>query len=94
MKHKSILCITCLWISLICHAQSSKLYTTDRELSSSLINKIYQDRNGMIWVATEDGLNRFDGAKFTTYKHEQGNTKSLSHNYIRTLFEDNQGHLL
>jgi len=47
----------------------------------------------MIWVATEDGLNRYDGAKFTTYKHEQGNVNSLSHNYVRALFEDNQGHL-
>lgn len=93
MKHKLILWITCLWISVFCHAQSGKLYTTDRELSSSLINEIYQDRNGMIWVATEDGLNRYDGAKFTTYKHEHGNVNSLSHNYVRSLFEDSQGHL-
>jgi len=47
----------------------------------------------MIWVATEDGLNRYDGAKFTTYKHEQGNVHSLSHNYVRSLFEDNLGNL-
>lgn len=93
MKYKSILCIICLWISIFCYAQSGKLYTTDRELSSSLINTIYQDRNGMIWVATEDGLNRYDGSKFTTYKHEQGNANSLSHNYVRALFEDNLGHL-
>lgn len=85
--------MTCLWICFFCHAQSDKLFTTDRELSSSLINTIYQDRNGMIWVATEDGLNRYDGAKFTSYKHEQGNIHSLSHNYVRALFEDNQGHL-
>lgn len=32
--------------------------------------QIYQDRNGMIWIATEDGLNRYDGAKFITYKHD------------------------
>lgn len=93
MKNRSILCITCLWIFIFCHAQSGKLFTTDNELSSSLINKIYQDRNGMIWVATEDGLNRFDGAKFTTYKHQQGNPNSLAHNYVRALFEDDQGHL-
>lgn len=47
----------------------------------------------MIWVATEDGLNRYDGAKFTTYKHEQGKAGSICHNYIRALFEDNQGNL-
>ena len=31
--------------ALLCHGQSYKFFTTDRELSSSLINKIYQDRN-------------------------------------------------
>lgn len=61
---------TISFLSLLCHGQSYKFFTTDRELSSSLINKIYQDRNGMIWIATEDGLNRYDGAKFITYKHD------------------------
>ena len=62
MKHTIL--ILFLFLSLLCHGQSYKFFTTDRELSSSLINKIYQDRNGMIWIATEDGLNRYDGAKF------------------------------
>lgn len=83
-----------LFLSLLCHGQSYKLFTTDRELSSSLINKIYQDRNGMIWIATEDGLNRYDGAKFITYKHEPGNEHSLCHNYVRTLYEDSKGQLI
>ena len=50
-------------------AQSHRLFTTDEELSSSLINFIYQDHNNMIWIATEDGLNRYDGVKFTVYRH-------------------------
>ena len=76
------------------HAQNSKLFTADRELSSSLINEIYQDRNGMIWVATEDGLNRYDGTKFSIYKHDANDDNSLAHNLVRYLFEDNKGHLL
>lgn len=83
-----------LFLSAVCYGQSYKLYTTDKELSSSLINKIYQDRNGMIWIATEDGLNRYDGAKFTIYKHEAENEHSLCHNYVRTLFEDSKGNLI
>ncbi len=69
MKHTIL--ILFLVLSLLCHGQSYKFFTTDRELSSSLINKIYQDRNGMIWIATEDGLNRYDGAKFVIYKHDR-----------------------
>ncbi|MDH6312105.1 signal transduction histidine kinase/ligand-binding sensor domain-containing protein/DNA-binding response OmpR family regulator [Parabacteroides sp. PFB2-10] len=83
-----------LIIPLWGHGQSAKLYTADRELSSSLINRVYQDRNGMIWVATEDGLNRYDGAKFTIYRHESGNVHSLMHNYVNFIAEDSKGHLV
>ena len=82
-----------MFLSLLCHGQSYKFFTTDRELSSSLINKIYQDRNGMIWIATEDGLNRYDGAKFVIYKHDPENEHSLCHNYVRALYEDSKGRL-
>lgn len=71
-----------------------RVFTTDNGLSSSLVNAIYQDRNGMVWIATEDGLNRFDGAKITVYKHNPDDEYSLCHNYVRTLAEDNDGNLL
>lgn len=90
---RNTLTVLLLFISLVCHGQSPKLFTTDRELSSSLINHIYQDRNGFIWIATEDGLNRYDGAKFTIYKHESNDEYSLAHSFIRTVFEDSKGHL-
>ena len=65
---------------------------SDKNLSSSLVNSIYQDRDGMIWISTENGLNRFDGTKVTIYKHEEGNEHSLAHNYVRYMFEDAEGH--
>ena len=68
------------------------MFTTDKELSSSMINKIYQDKDGIIWIATEDGLNRYDGAKFTVYRNEKNNPHSLLGNHVRTLFEDSRGH--
>lgn len=83
-----------LLFPITAYGQSSKLFTVDRELSSSLINKIFQDKNGMIWVATEDGLNRYDGTKFTVYKHNPEDGHSLCHNYVCTLKEDSRGHLL
>lgn len=83
-----------LLFPVIAYGQSSKLFTADRELSSSLINKIFQDKNGMIWIATEDGLNRYDGSKITVYKHTPEDENSLCHNYVNVLKEDSQGHLL
>ena len=93
MKLKTLLLIA-ITISCSCFGQSYKLFTTDQHLSSSLINNIYEDSKGMIWVATEDGLNRYDGAKFTIYKHDPNNENSLAHNYVCTLFEDSRGNLL
>ncbi len=94
MRRKSVLFLVLLFSIISLSAKNSKLFTADRELSSSLINKIYQDRNGMIWVATEDGLNRYDGTKFTIYKHESENENSLLHNLVRCLFEDDKGHFI
>ena len=68
-------------------AQTGTFYSTDRELSNSLINTIYQDKRNYIWVATEDGLNKFDGVKFTIYKNIKGNPKTLKNlvNFYITL---------
>lgn len=92
MKPKSLLFFLSVFISLVEYAQSGKLFSVDAELSSSIINNVYQDRNGLIWIATEDGLNRYDGSKFTIYKNDKHNPNSLLHNYTRTLFEDSKGH--
>ncbi len=73
--------------------QSGKLYSTDTELSSSMINQVFQDSRGLIWIATEDGLNRYDGAKFTKLKHREQDTTSLLNNYVRVIFENRESHL-
>ncbi len=91
MKRKSAICFLCLLLSVLCHGQKGKLFTVDNELSSSMINSIYQDKEGIIWIATEDGLNRYDGAKFSVYKHKSRDRHSLLNNYVRILFEDKKG---
>ncbi|MCH8318854.1 MAG: hypothetical protein IIA88_10240, partial [Bacteroidetes bacterium] len=69
------------------------------EISNSISNntvwKIIEDRTGNLWLATNDGLNKFDpeSEKFTIYKKIQGNIYSLSHNGVRTLYEDTKGNL-
>lgn len=70
------------------------MFTVDKDLSSSMLNKLYQDRDGIIWIATEDGLNRYDGAKFTVYRNEKDNPHSLLNDYVRTLYEDKKRALL
>ncbi|WP_304471655.1 hypothetical protein, partial [uncultured Muribaculum sp.] len=53
--------------------------------------KVCQDNNGMIWVATEDGLNRYDGSKFIVFRNIPGDSTSLASNLVNTINVDSKG---
>lgn len=72
-------------------AYTGHFMLTDKELSCCMINNIHQDRDGMIWISTENGLNRYDGTKVTVFSHIPGDSTSLAHNYVRYFFEDHAG---
>ncbi len=62
-------------------------YTIDQGLSQASINDIVLDNSGFLWIATQDGLNRFDGTSFLTFYHD--NTKEgLCGSFINTLLLD------
>jgi DNA-binding NtrC family response regulator/ligand-binding sensor domain-containing protein len=44
-----------------------------------------------MWFGTKDGLNKYDGYKFTVYKHDPGNLNSLSNNIVTTIYQDRSG---
>jgi signal transduction histidine kinase/ligand-binding sensor domain-containing protein len=67
--------------------------TMEDGLSSNRITTIFQDKDGFIWIGTEDGLNRFDGHTFKVYRNSRANKNSLSHNYVWSLDEDEHGSL-
>ncbi|GHT11491.1 hybrid sensor histidine kinase/response regulator [Bacteroidia bacterium] len=75
-------------------AQTGKYYSTDNGLSNSLVNCIFQDSKGFVWIGTEYGLNRFDGQTFAVYYHAASDSTALGSNYIRTIFETSDGRLL
>lgn len=89
-----IMTITWFMLCPFLKAQTSNFYSTENGLSSSLVNQLIQDSKGFIWIATEYGLNRFDGLSFSNYRHEPNDSLSLTSNYVRTLFEDSRHHLL
>lgn len=62
-------------------------------LSSNTINDIIKDNHGLMWFATDDGLNKFDGTKFTVYRNEPDDSLSLQSNEILALHEDKAGNL-
>ncbi|MFC2089123.1 two-component regulator propeller domain-containing protein, partial [Calditrichota bacterium] len=60
-------------------------------LSHNNITWILQDNYGFMWIGTEDGLNKFDGYKFTVYRHDPDDSSSLKSNWITSLYEDQAG---
>ncbi len=62
-------------------------------LSQNSVLTILQDQKGFLWLGTWDGLNRYDGYEFVTYRHDPNDRNSLSSNAIRTLYEDRAGTL-
>ena len=63
------------------------------QLSNLNITTITQDSKGFLWVGTLDGLNRFDGYEFKTYRNIENDTTSLVKNRVETIFEDSDGTL-
>lgn len=67
--------------------------TSKDGLSDDRILDIIQDRYGFIWIATTDGLNRYDGYEFLVFKNIPTDSTSISSNLITSLTEDIYGNL-
>jgi len=67
--------------------------TLDHGLSSNYVRTITQDRHGFIWIGTEDGLNRYDGYSFRSFKKNPRRGGSLTDNRVLALHEDGAGTL-
>jgi len=67
--------------------------TTDDGLSHSNVMCILQDHQGFMWFGSFDGLNKYDGYNFTTYRHSHDDNKSIMSNSIRSFYEDQEGNI-
>jgi two-component system sensor histidine kinase ChiS len=65
----------------------------EQGLSQANAYALLQDREGFIWIGTEDGLHRFDGYAFEYFTYQPDDPASLSYNDVRALAEDPEGYL-
>ena len=68
-------------------------YPIESGLSQSVVNCIFQDSKGYIWVGTQNGLNRFDGYNFEIFTYNPSDTTTISNNWIYSIDEDRNGDL-
>ncbi|MFN8094004.1 MAG: two-component regulator propeller domain-containing protein [Vicinamibacteria bacterium] len=67
--------------------------TTQNGLSSNWAHAILQDRQGFLWIGTQDGLNRYDGSSIRVYRHDPKDPYSLPSPVAGALLEDREGRL-
>ena len=90
MKRTILLLLTVLLVMLTGQAQTGQFIPSDR-FSSSLVSDICQDRLGSLWIATDYGLNRYDGYRFSYYLHQDNDANSMRVNGVVSLLCDNEG---
>jgi len=66
---------------------------TEQGLSNGIVNDMLKDKSGFMWIATLNGLNRFDGAHFMVYKADPRDSTKLSSDAIYGLCEDSEGNI-
>ena len=62
-------------------------------LSDPRVNAIHQDAAGFIWIATDDGLNRYDGREFRVYRPPSAEGERAKSFNIKALHEAVDGSL-
>src|SRR5688500_10380344 len=90
-RNFALLLFVCLIAQGNLHAQTDPLFfstlSTRDGLPSNIISAVAQDKNDFIWIGTANGLCRFDGHRFITFK--KGESKlSLPANEVSALLVD------
>jgi len=94
-------CLKTICLLFVCLFPSAFIYTlpaqtvisltVDDGLSQGYSPSISCDEDGFVWVATLNGLNRYDGHTFQVWKEQEGAPFSLSSNFILTILSDKRG---
>lgn len=67
------------------------IITTEQGLSNRDVQSIMQDNKGFMWIATHNGLNRYDGYEFKTYKYNISDSNSLQTGWYNKIIQDAKG---
>ncbi|MET0626262.1 MAG: two-component regulator propeller domain-containing protein [Pyrinomonadaceae bacterium] len=69
-----------------------RAWQTENGLPQNTVHSVIQDFEGYVWVATEEGVARFDGTGFVVF--DKQNTPGLRSNDVRSLLATEKGNVL
>jgi len=76
----------------VTHGDERRYYFDAHDSATNLaqhtVNAIFQDRAGYIWIATEGGVNAYDGYRYRLYEHHPDDPASLPDNFVTAIAED------
>jgi len=98
LKKQLLSFLSLLFICAVAHAQLGKKYAfthygATQGIASNEVITSLQDEDGYIWIGTTNGLQRYDGIRFLTFRHEKNNPASLPASYIREMHLDKKKNL-
>jgi signal transduction histidine kinase/ligand-binding sensor domain-containing protein/CheY-like chemotaxis protein/AraC-like DNA-binding protein len=79
------------FITLTAQPVSFQHFSVEQGLPNYSAISLTQDKLGFMWIGTVDGLCRYDGIRFKTYRSNANDTSSLLGNHIISLFTDSKG---
>lgn len=90
---KSILCIYLLFVGMtqvLAQQVKYKSYSVDEGLSQISVWDVLVDYKGFLWIATADGINRFDGSKMELFKGNKNAKGLIGGDYYYHFYEDSK----
>ena len=90
-RYKALIAFLCFLNNLYVTAQTGRHFDADKQMSSSYTTQLYIDRDGFIWTATRNGLNRYDGYQTRIFKKGKGDELGMASNYVNCLLQDHNG---
>jgi len=87
------LCVLFICLSVYSRQLFFSGYSIADGLSQSVVNCIFQDSKGYIWMGTQNGLNRFDGYSFKVRTYKPDDPNSITNRWIYAIAEDKEGNL-
>jgi len=91
--------LTGLFILLVMHVHAQQKeyrvinFSSRDGLASNSVNAIIKDHDGFMWFASDNGVNRFDGQQFTTYRHKENDSTSIGTGPVTTMTLDHTGRI-
>ncbi len=100
----NIFILNLLFLTQICYSSFAQIkisnfdnqthYTKKNGLSSSSVDDIIEDKNGFLWIASGNGITRFDGSSFTNYEYYNENETDYKIGFVNSVVIDESGEKL